>query len=365
LSSVAERFKDSFRPKKIPALDGIRAISCLFVIIGHFSYLYLPFFKFHFGDLLGSSIAFMFGNQYTGVTFFFVLSGFLITNILIQEEEKSGTISLRTFFLKRVFRIFPAYYFYFSVIMIWLLIYYPNSFSGLDVWSAVTYIYNYSSDKNPWHLGHFWSLAVEEQFYLIWPVAFLFTFRSLGIKLPWIIIIFSPVIRLATYMLFEQMRPRLGILTHTRFDSLMFGCLLAYYYRAGLFPKFNDTIVRFKLHMICAFHVLCFSRFLQMALKGKYVLLVGYSIDCLSMCILMIYVVQNRNALSRFLDAPILVHLGSLSYSLYLWHMPFAWSALGDEFLVLRIVAIYVCALTSYLLIEGPFMSLREKVLSK
>lgn len=82
------KYKESFMPRKIPSLDGVRALSCLFVIFGHFSYLYAPVLSQEFGKTIGLTIAYMFGNQYTGVTFFFVLSGFLITSILIEEHKK-------------------------------------------------------------------------------------------------------------------------------------------------------------------------------------------------------------------------------------------------------------------------------------
>tara|TARA_R110002072_G_scaffold276051_1_gene437628 strand:- start:395641 stop:396747 length:1107 start_codon:yes stop_codon:yes gene_type:complete len=358
-------YQDSFRAKPIPSLDGIRGLSCLFVILGHFSYLYAPILVDRFGEVLGKTIAYSFGNQYTGVTFFFVLSGFLITNILIKEQEKTNDTDIKTFFLKRVFRIFPAYYFYMGCILLWMIYNVPNSYTGQDIFAAASYLYNYASDKNPWHMGHFWSLAIEEQFYLIWPIVFLLSFKKLGKKIPLLIILISPLIRIATYYYFPDLRGRMSIMTHTRIDSLMFGCLMAYFYRADLFDKFNTMIKKYKLHLIGAIHILFLARLLQMKFAGKYTMTIGYTIECFFMCCLIIYLVMNKNIVSKFFNLPIMIHIGNLSYSLYLWHVPFAWSKLGSENLMVRLVLVYVCALISYLLIEAPFMNLRSKFLRK
>jgi peptidoglycan/LPS O-acetylase OafA/YrhL len=361
LKFLVKNYKDSFLPKPIPGLDGIRAISCLLVIVGHFSYLYAPLLESHLGIFWGSTIAFCLGNQYTGVTLFFVLSGFLITNILAKEYIRSGKIDLRNFFIKRVFRIFPAYYFYFTCIFLWLTIYGLVHYSFQDILASLTFSYNYFSDLNPWHLAHFWSLAVEEQFYLIWPLLFLLYYKKLGSKLPWIIIILSPILRIATYYAFPELRARMSIFTHTRFDSLIFGCLLAYYYQDNQkFEKLNAIILKYKLHWVGAFHIFFFSRILQTAYQGKYVMTIGYTIDCLCMCFLIVYIIQNKSKLVNFLNKPLLVHFGNLSYSLYLWHVPFAWYFLGSKNLIARLCAIYFCALVSYLLIESPLINYRK-----
>lgn len=361
INSIIKSFQSSFEAKQIQSLDGIRAISCLFVILGHFSYLYSEYFIQLFGPLVGPAITYSIGNQYTGVTFFFVLSGFLITNILIDEYRLNGEVSYRIFFLKRLFRIFPAYYFYFFTIVIFL--YYSKivPYSNQDLIAAITYTYNYYSDLNPWFMGHFWSLAVEEQFYLIWPLLFIFTYKKFGIKVPIVIILISPLIRILTYYFFEESRGRISIMTHTRFDCLLFGCALAFCFKNNMFEKFNIIISRFKLHLISAFHILFFSRLLQMKFQGKYVMTIGYSLDAFAMCILIVYLVMNRNAITRFLNLPIFVHIGTLSYSLYLWHIPFAWTGLGTNNLVPRIIGIYFCALFSFLFIEKPFMNLRKR----
>lgn len=351
---------ETIQPKSIPSLDGIRAISCLFVIIGHFSYLYSYYLIEMLGPIWGATVTFCIGNQYTGVTFFFVLSGFLITNLLIEEMKTNQTIDIKGFLIKRAFRIFPAYYFYLIVISIFLLISKIIPFTKYDWVAAFTYTYNYLSDLNPWFFGHFWSLAIEEHFYLIWPLFILLTYKKFGKNFPLFLIFTYPFIRVICYFLFPEMRNRMSIMSHTRFDSLLFGCSLAYYYKAEYFPYFNNLILKYYLHFISFFHILLLSRLLQQTFEGRYTMTIGYSLDCLAMSIVLVYVVQNQNWLTKLLNLPVMVHLGTISYSLYLWHIPFTWEKLGTKYLLLRFFAIYICALASYLIIEIPFLRLRR-----
>ncbi len=360
---IKSTFSNSFKAKSIPSLDGIRAISALFVIIGHFSYLYLGFFENYFGKILGPTIAYSIGNQYTGVSFFFVLSGFLITNLLIIEHEKSGTINYKQFFFKRVFRIFPAFYFYALIIFLFLKKSAILAYSNQDIWASLTYTHNYFSDLNPWHIGHFWSLSLEEQFYLFWPILFLLFHKRLGKKLSLGVILLSPAIRLITYFLFVEWRGRISIMTHTRLDSLLFGAYLAYLYREGQFQKLYKKIEKYKLQYLFLFQILFLSRLLQTIFQGKYILLLGFSLDAFSMCGLIIYAINSKDRLVRFLNYPFVIHLGTLSYGLYLWQMPFVWSAYKSDYLALRIFLIYVMANISYIFIETPFMKLRDKLL--
>lgn len=361
---IKSNYLKTFDEKTIPSLDGIRAISCLFVIFGHFAYLYTPFLIENLGYEIGRTAALVIGNQFTGVTFFFVLSGFLITNLLILEFEKSNTISIKNFFLKRIFRIFPAYYFYFIILILINFIFLKLNYSFKDIIAAVFYLYNYCSDLNPWILGHFWSLSVEEQFYLVWPLIFLLTYQKTGPKIPLIVIGISPLIRIMTYYLVPEMRGRLSILTHTRFDALMFGCLLAYYYRRNFFSHFIKYIKKYKFHYLSILFIFFISRFLQVKYEGKYQMTIGYSLECFFMCIFIIYTIEEKNIFSKILNWKILSHIGTLSYSLYLWHMPFVIPSFGSTNFIIKLILIYICALISYLIIEIPFLNLRKNFVS-
>jgi peptidoglycan/LPS O-acetylase OafA/YrhL len=100
-----------------------------------------------------------------GVRIFFVISGFLITGLLLNERERTGTISLPDFYVRRAYRILPAAY----VFMLAMIAAHWHALSWSSIFAALTYSSNYLHEKN-WVLGHLWSLSVEEQFYLLWPL---------------------------------------------------------------------------------------------------------------------------------------------------------------------------------------------------
>ncbi len=141
--------------RSIPSLDGLRALSILFVVFGH---------------LVGTAHFPMtneFGIAQLGVFIFFVISGFLITGLLEDERAKTGTISLKRFYLRRAFRIFPPFSFYLGVIGIaWAL--QLVKLNRRDLLSSATYTSNFHQNAS-WWVAHAWSLATEEQFYLLWP----------------------------------------------------------------------------------------------------------------------------------------------------------------------------------------------------
>lgn len=140
--------------KYIRSLDGLRAIAIILVML------------FHFGII---------GFGWLGVQMFFVLSGFLITGILLNLKDSRERFSgkIKTFYIRRVLRIFPVYYFYLLCFLVcWIIYKYPADF-GYKVLYLFTYTYNFTRTFYGWTLSpyftHLWSLCVEEQFYLIWP----------------------------------------------------------------------------------------------------------------------------------------------------------------------------------------------------
>jgi peptidoglycan/LPS O-acetylase OafA/YrhL len=142
---------------RIPSLDGLRGICILLVLAAHVSETSnLP------------QLFFVGGLAPIGLVVFFVLSGFLITTVLMTEHSRAGRISLKNFYLRRFLRIFPVAYLYIAVIAL-------LSFWGViglrphDLTFAVSYLMDFHHDRS-WYLGHLWYLTVEEQFYLVWPV---------------------------------------------------------------------------------------------------------------------------------------------------------------------------------------------------
>jgi peptidoglycan/LPS O-acetylase OafA/YrhL len=146
----------------LPSLDGLRAISISLVLIGHLDG------TRNVGHL---PVIYIFGNlAHFGVTVFFVISGFLITSLLIKEDEQTGTVSLKGFYLRRSLRIFPAAFVDIALVTL-LTAASAISVSRTDLVCAATYTVNYLVHSS-WYIGHLWSLSVEEQFYLYWAFAF-------------------------------------------------------------------------------------------------------------------------------------------------------------------------------------------------
>ena len=145
---------------RMPSLDGLRAISILMVLLGHLSGTH-GFMRINLGI----------GNYaHLGVMVFFVISGFLITTLLMHEYAHHGAISLKLFYARRSVRIFPASYGYLAVVgLLWAFGFLTLTWS--DIWHGITYTMNFAPVRS-WQVGHLWSLSNEEQFYLLWPFAF-------------------------------------------------------------------------------------------------------------------------------------------------------------------------------------------------
>jgi peptidoglycan/LPS O-acetylase OafA/YrhL len=142
----------------VPGLDGVRGLALAFVLLSH-SIIYDEYTT-SFG------IGFSFGSA--GVTIFFVLSGFLITGVLLREEAKTGKISLRLFYFRRALRLFPALWIYLiAVVALWLTDEHPHhNWDG--IFASLLYVRNFMGEG--YETDHLWSLSIEEQFYLIWPI---------------------------------------------------------------------------------------------------------------------------------------------------------------------------------------------------
>src|SRR5262245_853543 len=203
--------------ERIPSLDGLRAISIGLVLIAHLA----GTRNFPLSAATGN----FWGFGEFGVRVFFVISGFLITGLLMQELARDGSIHLGRFYVRRTLRIFPPYY-------TLLLALGVASFSGLltlaphDLAHGATYTSNYYLDRS-WFLGHTWSLSVEEQFYLLWPAVLLLTGLRRGFFVAAAVVALSPVIRVAEWELFRSAGGGVGMRFETVADSIATGCLFA------------------------------------------------------------------------------------------------------------------------------------------
>jgi peptidoglycan/LPS O-acetylase OafA/YrhL len=220
--SLPPQLESGLKESQLAGLDGMRAIAAFMVVFYHFG---IPFIS---------------GGA--GVLIFFVLSGFLITWLLLRENEELGTVSLRKFYIRRSLRIFPAFYCYAALLLgVWIIrhtrIVWPQALS------ALFYVSNYyqalNGDPNT-GFSHTWSLSIEEQFYVLWPLTFLLlrrNYRRMSLVLAGAILAIW-VYREALIFLFNVDQGYIYEAFDTRADHLLIGCLLAVMLRARLLPRF-------------------------------------------------------------------------------------------------------------------------------
>jgi peptidoglycan/LPS O-acetylase OafA/YrhL len=191
--------------KRIPSLDGLRAISISLVVAGHWVELHYK-----------SDVAGAFANL--GVRIFFVISGYLITTLLLEERARRATIRLRDFYVRRAYRILPAAMLYmFPVFAI-----FRHELRWYHAAAAALYLTNFDY-AHPWFVGHLWSFSVEEQFYFLWPGVLKKWYRH-RVAILVGVIVFAPVYRVACHLLgwhgrADETFPAVA-------DILAFGCLL-------------------------------------------------------------------------------------------------------------------------------------------
>lgn len=335
--------------KYIPSLNGLRALSIALVLLGHINGTQHAFNR----DLGIGDYA------HLGVVVFFVISGFLITTLLLVEEEEKGSIALKRFYLRRAVRIFPCSYGYIlCVFLLWWAGAIHLNFS--DAWHAVTYTMNFKADP-AWQVGHLWSLSVEEQFYLLWPIALVGLGRrgAAWAALSTILVgpFASPII---WHFLHLHARASFPVVAH----SLATGCLLAMGIKWLERQRWYLQLFRPSISVLLVVLLLLINRIYQShAIISE---LGPCAIDLILAVLIHRSIYRNRDAFGRFLNWRPVVFIGTLSYSLYVWQQLFldrdssAWAAAFPQNLLLAFAA----ALGSYFLLERPFLRLRTRLRS-
>jgi peptidoglycan/LPS O-acetylase OafA/YrhL len=315
--------------KRIPSLDGLRAVSIATVVVGHAARAH------HFPGIWSA-----FGN--TGVRIFFVISGYLITTILLSEYARSGTINLREFYIRRGYRIFPAA---FVFLMVTALVD-RHEMTWYHFAAAFFYLANYDYSR-PWIFGHLWSLSVEEQFYILWPSVLKRWHRHRRAILLGVIA-FAPVLHVVLYRLKvpaggDSLFPVIA-------DNLAMGCLLAM-----LAPRIPRI-----------------SGYLALAMTATVILVPYYPANTVPRTLLMLFFLRPLFHLSiagvvmhviqvpyNFLNWRPVEWLGRISYSLYLWQEPFCPNSNFRP--VCAILLALAAASLSYYCVEQPMLKFREK----
>jgi peptidoglycan/LPS O-acetylase OafA/YrhL len=333
----------------LPSLDGLRALSISLVLLGHLSRT-RGFISVDLG--IGD-------YSHLAVVVFFVISGFLITRLMLLEREKNGQVSLRRFYARRALRLFPAMYTYVACVgVLWLFGVLP--LHATDIWHAVTYTVNFLPDRAK-AIGHLWSLSNEEQFYLLWPC----TFVLLGPRRAgWVAvgaILFGPVARACGWLFLRgtpygelPMFPMVA-------DSIAIGCLLANI--SGWLEQKNWYLQLFRPGY--SFGLLALLLAINRYMDYTIVSVFGSSVINASLAILIHRCVYRpHDWVGRVLNWKPIVFVGALSYSLYLWQQLFlnressAWVNSFPQNLVFAIAV----ALASYFLLEKPLLKLRHRL---
>jgi peptidoglycan/LPS O-acetylase OafA/YrhL len=340
---------------KLPSLNGLRAISILIVIVYHL---------FHFNLGLDEDAIYRIPvlNGRFGVNVFFVISGFIITTLLLQEEKRSGAISVKNFYVRRSLRIFPAYYFLLGVYALLQLLGYISIPS--PAWmTALTYTkyFNYSLE---YYTTHFWSLAIEENFYLFWPLIFA-AGDSVRKKVAIVLLIIPPFIRLyINYFPLDWLQEQS---IFVRIDSIATGCIVALYKDkivAKLQTRWNDV---FFYSLLILFVVPWLDRIVGDTFLELIFIFFGVltgSIANISIAAGLLYSVYGpRGSWYKLLNSKVLDYIGVLSYSLYLWQQFFMgkrdnwWFTNFPQ----NIVCIFLAGLFSHYIIERPFLRLKSR----
>ncbi len=325
-----------------PELDGLRALAALMVMAVHLA---------EAGIHLPGPVSF--GN--TGVDMFFVLSGFLITTILLRAKPGDWD-EVKTFYVRRSLRIFPLYFGYLIV----------SSLLGyLASWPYWVYLQNFADAWNVPVAGprHFWSLAVEEQFYLVWPFLVLFSPRR------WLVPTLFAMIFMSAGLRFFVVRPNPDFfyyLTFTRLDGLAAGALLAVAYgRNSLEPHrrlLQAGAVVFAATMVgigVVFRDLGLTWFVTI----KYLIITGFYA-----CVVATQLVGSGSLMSKFLRVRWLRFIGRISYGLYVFHPAvFGFCLKHSDALptwlrvIIAITAAFAISVVSWYGFERHFIKLKDR----
>ena len=339
---------------RLPSLDGLRALSIGLVLFAHS----------HPTEEL-QKLAFYSGNL--GVRVFFVISGFIITWLLLQEEKSSGGVSLKNFYIRRIARIFPAYYTYLAVVFLLDYAGLINSGSTIQKLLNILFLANYGPCEGP--TGVLWSLGVEEQFYLLWPGAFiifrLFTNKGIGLIILLGVILCSPTFRGIDILCWKNQETYFWLHRFSflfQMDIVAWGCLgaiVAFHWAQAVqyLTKYGVLVLLFALSIITL-------PYTAQKIDGYGIETVfGPTLEAIgTLLIIIVGVAKSNYFVFRILNLRPVIWLGTISYSLYLWHSIFTGNLLPQCGISqnLWLPASFGAAMISYYFIELPFVRYRK-----
>ena len=360
----------SKKTKYLPSIDSLRAIAVISVIIYHIDANYLP-------------------GGFLGVDLFFVLSGYLISSLIIKEYKSTGTVNLYNFYVRRARRLLPAVYFMITVVLIIITL-----FNGVLLKkSYLDALFGYIYSSNWWYIfhkldyfdsfgsqspfKHLWSLAIEEQFYMFFPLIFLIFNRKsksnnsnskLNKNFIYVVLSLILVSLIAHILLFDINNiNRIYFGTDTRAFSLLVGVVGAILYpmdrlseRTTKKDNMIYSIVSLVSILVLIGIMINTSEYNTWLYRG------GFLLVAIIGLIIIISSGRQYTFMSKLLSFKPFVFIGKISYSLYLWHFPILVvttpvSEIGNPnlfYVTLRIVLIFLVATGSYMFVETPIRKL-------
>ena len=361
------------KSKYLPSIDSLRALAVLAVIIYHVDVNYLP-------------------GGFLGVDLFFVLSGYLISSLIIKEYRKTGSLNLYNFYIRRARRLLPAVYLMITVGLVVMVLFNEVLLRKSHLDAIFGYIYS----SNWWYIfhkldyfdsfgaqspfKHLWSLAIEEQFYMIFPLLFLLVNRKkkskdgtykLNKNFLYVVLGLILVSLIAHILLFDINNiSRIYFGTDTRAFSLLVGVVGAILYpmerlHAKVTPQQNMIYSVVSLVAIATLITVMIytSEYNTWLYRG------GFLLVAILGLIVIISSGKQHTLMSRLLSFKPVVFIGKISYSLYLWHFPVLVlttpvSEIGNPniyFVILRVILTFVVAIVSYVFVETPIRKLGFK----
>jgi len=313
-----KKMSELYKPRYLPGLDGLRAIAVIGIIVFHLN-------------------AQWFSGGFLGVDTFFVISGYLITSLLMSEFYLHGTINLTQFWGRRFKRLIPAMLFIVSTVLIYTVTFEPKLILDIkrDAIAALFYVSNwwyifqgvdYFNQFSIAPLRHLWSLAIEEQFYIIYPFVLLLLLKFLKYKKTLIVLFVISLISLGLMIYFNtpgSSHSRVYFGTDTRLQTLLLGCLLAF-----IWPPFRlkakiplglsriiDVIGSVSL-------ITLLWMFMTLSSNSEWIYQGGFYLISLMTLLIIASAVVPYGLFSQLMGNKLFVYIGKRSYSLYLWHYP-------------------------------------------